>query len=198
MSEAKEEKRCSRCRKTKPRTNTYFSKNKRSPDGFCLWCKKCQKEYRDRRILHTNSNAPKTYELHSLECACKECEKRNERIYKNQQGRGKADVTETLGIQSWNQVDSVLREMAELQSDINKETTVCEKRVSMIREYSKEVIEPWLVHQIVLQATLQNFLRKDGRKRLVGRYRFGIINFFRGRLKIKLNLNLAKQQRGKP
>ena len=198
MSEAKEEKRCSRCKKTKPRTNAYFSKNKRTLDGFCPWCKKCQKEYRDERMLYTNPNTPKTYELHSLECTCKECEKRNERIYKNQRGRGKAAVTETLGIQDWNQVDSVLREMAELQSDINKEMTVCEKRASMIKKYSDEVIEPWLVHQIALQTMLQNFLRKNSKKRIVGRYRFGVINFFRGRLKIKLNLKLAKRQRGKP
>ncbi len=198
------EKKCIRCKKSKALNLTNFAKNKRSPDGFCSWCKECQKIYRSRGILDTNhkkkpdSNTPKTYELHDLSCTCKECQKRNEQIYKNQQRRGKADAVKTLGIQNWNQVDSILREMAELQSCINEERALCEKRVSMIRKYSDETIEPLLFHQIALQTMLQNFLRKNERKKLIRSYRFGSINFFRGRLKIQLNVDLAKQRRGKP
>lgn len=136
---SEKEKRCSRCKKLKPRTGAYFSKNKRSPDGFCSWCKECQKTYRSKR------NLPKTYELHRLDCTCKKCEKRNEQIYKNQQGRGRADVAEIRGIQDLNQVDSVLREMAVLQNGINEEMAAYERRVSMIKEYSDEAIDPGLL-----------------------------------------------------
>jgi hypothetical protein len=68
----------------------------------------------------------------------------------------------------------------------------------MIRKYSDEVIEPHLAHQINLQTMLQNFLKKDGRKRLIRKYNFGVIKLFRGRLKIQLDADLAKQKMGMP
>jgi hypothetical protein len=198
------EKQCGRCKKTKARNNINFAKNKRSPDGFCSWCKDCQKIYRSGSVLDTihkkdrNPTIPKIYELHDLNCNCKKCERKNEQIYKNQQGRGKADVAEVRGIENWNQIGSILRELAELQSGINEEEANYEKRVSMIRKYSNEVIEPYLAHQINLQTMLQNFLRKDGRKRLIRKYDFGIIKLFRGQLKIQLDADLAKQKMEKP
>ncbi len=198
------EKKCTRCKKIKVASSANFAKNKRYPDGFCLWCKECQKVYRARGVvdaIHKNSrnlNIPKIYELHDLNGNCKKCERRNEQIYKNQQGRGRADVAGVRGIENWNQVGSVLRELAELQSGINKEEANYEKRFSMIKKYSDEVIEPYLARQTNLQTMLQNFLRKDGRKRLIRKYDFGVIKLFRGRLKIQLDADLAKQRMGKP
>jgi len=201
-------KRCSRCKKTKPRTSTYFSKNKHYPDGFSLSCKVCQKEYRcgleldsgyrDGPEKKTRRNIPETYGLHGLECTCKKCKKMKKQIYKNQQGRGKANGAEVLGIQDWSQADSVLREMAELQSCISEEEVMCEKRISMIRKYSEEAIIPWLAHRVALQIMLRDFLRKDGGKNFVCRRRFGVIEFSRCQLKIKLNLSLAKRRMGLP
>jgi hypothetical protein len=188
------EKKCNKCGKVKPRE--AFSKNKNMPDGRCAWCKDCQKDYYDNRSSRPSTT--KSYELHDLKCECEECEKRKVRIDKSRQGRGKADLAEVRGIENWNQVGSVLRELAELQSGINEEEVNYEKRVSMIRKYSDEVIEPHLAHQINLQTMLQNFLKKDGRKRLIRKYNFGVIKLFRGRLKIQLDADLAKQKMGMP
>ncbi len=162
-------KRCSKCKKRKLRS--CFTKSKDRPDGLADQCKECKREY--------------------------------EREYKRIYRKGKVDVTKkqvapTAGIDSLDQIDSVLREMAELQAGIDQEKATCEKRISLVREYTNETIEPWLSHQTALQALLLDFLKRNGEKTLTRKYRFGTICFSRGRLKIYLNVNLAKQNTEKP
>jgi hypothetical protein len=196
------EKKCRQCGEIKPRDAFY--KNKNSADGLTLYCGAClkikQAKYRKRYTKngYVSLSDSRTYELHNLQCTCEKCEKRNRGIYENQQGKGESGVAEILGIHSWKQVDSVVREMAELQSGIDDEGANCEKRISLIKKYSDELIEPLLTHQIALQSMLLNFLKKDGRKRLIRKYDFGVIKLFDGQLKIQLDVGLAKQRMGKP
>jgi hypothetical protein len=190
------EKKCKKCGKVKPRE--AFSKDKKSPSGLAAYCKSCQKIYQADYKKRGSLPISKAYELHDLECTCKKCEKRSKQIYKNKLTQKNVIEAERLGIQNWNQIDSVLREMAELQSRINEEEVNCETRISLIKKYSEEIIDPWIAHQIALQIMLQNFLRKDGRKRLIRKYRFGRIRFFRGQLKIQFDIDLAKQRMEKP
>ncbi|MFZ0035633.1 MAG: hypothetical protein WAK60_11685 [Sedimentisphaerales bacterium] len=189
-------KKCKKCGGKKP--HKAFSKNKKSPDGLVAYCKSCMKIYQAGYKKRGSLPISKTCELHDLECTCKKCEKRSKQIYKNKLTQKNVIEAERLGIQSWNQIDSVLQEMAELQSRINDEEANCEERISLIKKYSEEIIDPWIAHQITLQIMLQNFLRKDGRKRLIRKYCFGTIKLFRGQLKIQFNVDLAKQRMGKP
>jgi len=123
--------------------------------------------------------APKTYELHGLECT------------------GNV-APENLGIQDWSQIDSALREMAELRYTVNKEKAACEKRISLIKNYTAETITPRVLHLKTLYSMLQNFLNRSGGGKHISNYRFGSIHFLDGQLKIRLNLGLAKQRMGKP
>jgi len=110
----------------------------------------------------------------------------------------KKQVAPTAGIDNLDQFDSVLREMAELQAGIDQEKSACENRISLVKEYTDEVIEPWLNHQTALQTMLLGFLKGNGKKTLTRKYRFGTIHFSHGRLKIRLNVDLARQQIEKP
>lgn len=102
------------------------------------------------------------------------------------------------GIESESQLDSVMREMAELQACINNEEALCQHRIFLVQKYSNEMIEPHLTRQMFLQTLLQSFFEKVGRKNFAHKYRFGEIRLVRGKLKIKLNADLAKQRMGKP
>lgn len=45
-------KQCQRCKKTKPATNEYFSRDKARRDGFQFICKVCNSEYRAANMTH--------------------------------------------------------------------------------------------------------------------------------------------------
>jgi len=101
-------------------------------------------------------------------------------------------------IENENQIDSVIREMAELQANIDHEKASCQHRISLIQKYTGEITEPYVLHQTFLQSTLLSFLKKQGGKRFFRRYRFGAVSYSRGKLEIELNVELARQRMGKP
>lgn len=168
-------KRCSKCKKIK--LSSYFTQSKDKPDGLADQCKECKREYE------------RNY-------------KREWRRIRRQKGivekPGIKTIAPATGIESLDQIDSVIRELAELQTGINYEKLTCKKRIDMVREYTKETIEPWLAHQIVLRTMLLDFLKKNGEKTLTRKYRFGSLQFSRGKLKLRLNTDLAKQRIEKP
>ncbi len=103
-------------------------------------------------------------------------------------------------IEASNQIDSVLRELAELQFQINTENTACEKRIELIKGYTQEIIEPYQLHQTTLRVMLEEFCKKTwGKtKTVVKPFRFGLFRYCRGRLEISLNAKLAGNRMGKP
>jgi hypothetical protein len=125
---------------------------------------------------------------------CKECQKS---LYKKPHI---AAQNSREGIDSWQQVDSVLREMAESQVVIDKEQAVCDKRIELIKKYSEETIEPYLTHKMALENMLKNFLRAElsGVKTATRKFSFGQIFWSKGKVKISLNTTLAKVRTGKP
>ena len=146
-----------------------FPKDKRSPDGLSYLCKDCKRAY--DTAYHKSRRA----------------------------GAGKVTNTRAAGIDSWNQIDSVLRELSETQYKINVETDLCEQRKKMVEQYSQEITEPLVGHQIGLQKMLIDFLKKNLIKaQKVRKYRFGSVCFMLGQLELKLNPALAGKLMGKP
>ncbi len=180
MSEAKERKKCSRCREIKPRTNAYFAKNKRSPDGFCSSCKVCRKKYR--------SGVELDYGYRDLYKE-KACESQRELPEKSK-----------VSIDSWSQVDSVVREIAEIQAAINAEQTTRERRIAQLEEYINEAIRPWRARQERLTDTLKEFFQKNhtNTTATTKKYRFGVVCYSEGHITFDLNTELARKKIGKP
>lgn len=165
-------KRCGKCGKVK--ASDDFHKSRSSKDGLGHVCKECYKAYYKDHKQHLKSTHKKRSDVDS----------QNSRA----------------GIDSWQQVDSVLREMAESQLVINHENTALEERINLIKSYSNEIIEPPLSHQMVLQTMLIMFLKKEllKTKNTTRKFPFGKIFWSNGKVKIKLNTELAKNRMGKP
>ena len=180
LSEVKEKKRCSRCRKLKPRASTCFAKNKRSPDGFCPSCKACQKKYR--------CGAELDYGYRDLHKG-KMCESQREPPERSK-----------VSIDSWSQVDSVVREMAEVQAAINTEQATHERQIAQLKEYVKKPASAWQARQEQLTDTLREFFKKNCTDTMATtqEYRFGTVGYFGGHVILDLNTELAKERIGKP
>ena len=154
-------------------------------------------------VLKTPKNTGKNKDVRNgLKSKCNACTSAYNREYRKQHKNVKEKMLHqsNQGIDSTNQVDSVLREMAELQHQINTENGLCEKRKKMIEDYTEELIEPLVVHQHKLRGMLNAFIKKawHGSKRKAGHYRFGSIRLHRGKLIVDLKPELAGRFRGKP
>lgn len=170
--------------------NNCYSKNDKMPEIKTKNCTKCGKAkplacfYKQKRSADGRGSI------------CKECHKT---LYRKNQG----DIDPPncrSGIDSWQQVDSVLRAMAESQIAIDKEQAVCDKRVGLIKKYSEETIEPHLTHKMGLENLLTNFLKEKlpGIKTTVRKFSFGQIFWRKGKITINLNTELADRRMGKP
>jgi hypothetical protein len=138
-----------------------------------------------------------------LHINCKDCKRQFENFYKKNRRIHLPEIdhqNSRSGIDSWQQVDSVLRTMAESQIEIDKERAVCDKRVELIKKYSEEAIEPYLAHKTGLEAMLANFLtmKLSGIKATVRKFLFGQIYWNKGKVTITLNTELANRRMGKP
>jgi hypothetical protein len=167
---AKNTKKCGKCKRIKLRS--CFTKDINQTDGLCSICKECKRRYEREYIKAAR-----------------------------QKRKGKFDIPtvgEATGIESESQIDSIIREIAELSANISQEKALCDHRISLIRKYTDENIEPLESHQIALQTMLLNFLKKQKIKRFFRGYRFGIVSFYRGKLKLNLFTDQAKQMLEKP
>jgi hypothetical protein len=108
------------------------------------------------------------------------------------------EVAPATGINNESQIDSVIREMAELQANIFHEKASCDYRISLLKKYTDEVIEPWASHMIALQVMLRDFFKKQKIRKFSREYSFGSLSFSRSGMKLSLNAELAKQRMGKP
>jgi len=135
-----------------------------------------------------------------LSYVCKDCMKLYARDYHQRRRLDGSLEPKDPGLKTWEQVDGVLREMAELQVIINTEQALCDKRVAMVRKYSADAIEPHRGHQMHLQRMLEDFMKKNCPKSIVTKrkFRVGSVSFCRGKAKVDLEITLADKMRGKP
>lgn len=103
-------------------------------------------------------------------------------------------------IETWEQVESIIREMAESQFKIQKEYAALEKRIALLKKYTNEMIESMLLHQINFQSMLKAFLKKTCPKgqAVTRRFDFGILRFYRGKLDVDLDAAYAGERMDKP
>lgn len=215
-------KRCTKCGGEKPVSEFY--KNKQAKDGLSLQCKGCAKSYYKGTVKTNKDIAKKPDTKRCSKCgrekpvsdftkncsskdgfysSCKDCKQQFERTYKKLYRKELHDIDSQNSravLDSWQQIDGVLREMAETQLTINNETESIEKRINTIKLQSDETIEPCVLHQIFLQAMLAVFLKKElsKDKRAVRQFQFGKILWNAGKVNIELNTEFAKERLGKP
>jgi len=187
-------KRCNKCKIAKPKSD--FGKNKHHKDGLDDYCKLCRKAYR-KAYFTKSSRQPnphtKTRSKTEWSRLIRDANKR----------RAQGEVVENLtakGIDSIEQVDSILRELSELQYKIDHENKLCDDRIKMLKGYTEILNEPDLCHQLSLYRILKNYLKKickNGSK-INKQFRFGAIQFSKGKLDLELRPKLANMAFDKP
>jgi len=210
-------KRCYTCGRIKPIEEFYV--NKRNKDGRDCYCKTCRKMYRKNhkteitveltekqcakcRIVKPCSDFYRSKERHDgLHSDCKKC--RNAAKVENYAKRlARTGKTNRNGIiiNTDEQVDHIIREMAELQLNINVEVNACKKRVSHFIQESARVLEPLRRRQQKLRIAIESFyMRTKTLSQFHSQsYRFGTIRIFRNELEIILDVRQAEKSQGMP
>jgi len=216
-------KRCSRCKKEKPLSE--FGKDTHAKDGLFCYCKPCLRAYNEEykktvSLSKINSKSKRCSRCglvkpaeqfiknmsspDGLASKCKECNREWHRLYKKvskerAEGKSVENIT-AKGIDSIEQVDSVLREMSELQFKINTERKLLSDRIKMLTEYTENIIESDLWHQYNLHNMLKEFLKRISKNGSMKKenFRFGLIKFSKGKLEYELRPVLAGELMGKP
>ena len=117
---------------------------------------------------------------------CKQCRKRYN------VGKEETDFNLT----TWEQAESALRTMAELQAAINTEEAACRDRIKMIKNYSAEAIEPWKANLNLLKTKIKSYVL--GLRFPYKKSKFGMLRVRDGKVIIKLNTSYATNHLEKP
>lgn len=153
-------------------------------------------------VTKTKDNTTKDKRVRNgFQSLCKNCKRAYDRVYRKLYREGKLGAHKSLaGIDSWNQVDSVLRELSELQYRINTENDLCQQRIDLIKEYSQEITDPYIAHQLGLRSMLDSFFKRNPGKLKTSKreYCFGTIVIRRGKRILSLEPELAGKKLGKP
>jgi len=183
------EKECRQCKEVKPAN--AFSQDRGNPDGLCRYCKDCKRVQLAAR-RNRNSAIPETKQCSlcgivkpaqefdkrcespdGLRGECKQCRNLNYRVLYILQ-RSKKDETSQRGIDiaNWEQADSVVREMAELQASINQERAICNGRIVKAKTDMAEAITASVCYQARLHIALEKFVTMSlaGYKKKRGNY----------------------------
>ncbi len=159
------------------------------------YCGKCR-TYKDA----TPENFYIDNKTGKLKSVCKECRRVYSRQYgKNHCGRIRRD--ELAGCENWQQAESFVRAIAELQNYINYETTKTDVRIETIQAETETVVGPVRATLDNLRLMLKKFIKDQAGKNkqeIIRKMRFGNIRYIRGKLDLQLNLNLAAKCSGKP
>jgi hypothetical protein len=208
-----QEKRCRHCGETKPAE--AFCKAGHSADGLGIYCKSClAAKYADRRV----NNLPKAkrcsgcglikastkFSRHrrspdGLQSECRECRRIKERIrFMIKAGRIKKE--DVFVISSWDQVESLIREMAETQCSINDAKAEYKKQVELLKQDFTDDILATTQRQIRLQLMIEAFARRNisELQNETRKFRFGVLVCEQRKFRIELDTDLARACLGKP
>ena len=210
-------KRCSQCKTVKPRD--AFHRDRYKSDGLTSACKLCIMNARGSRAMQT-PNIPSTKRC--LQCGqvkpwteyhrsrhraegiverCKECRAVERQVaYARKVARETVPPTRAPDLGSWEQVDSAVREMAELQAEINYVKMRAQEMIVRIRSETAEAIIGAGRQQARLHVMVARFIKLTRRDSapLHRMCRFGSVHFVRRNLDIRLDSDLAAQYKGKP
>jgi transposase-like protein len=156
------------------------------------------KKIKEKKCSGCGRIKPKGEFLRGRNNNCSECRRQYNRLYK--QSRKGEDARLQAGIETWDQVDSLMREMAESQYRIQKEYALLDKKIAILKKDTDGIIEPDLFHQINLRSMLMMFLKKalPPERAIHRKFDFGTLRFYRGKLNMDLDTDYAEQRMGKP
>jgi len=211
------QKRCRLCKEVKARES--FSKDLAKRDGLGSYCKECRRLKRetskklDRTLPEVKRCARcgqekkqqefygSKYHHDGLRNECKDCVRLDRRVYcavrkaqKEQKG------FHGPGIDTWEQVGAMLREMAELQIGVNREKQQHVKTVNVLKRDFANKLRPYLIKQSRFQLMIEYFIKTHRRecKRLHRQFRFGSVSFSRNTIDVQLNVAFAQERLGLP
>ena len=130
-----------------------------------------------------------------LSSRCKLCwTAYNVRLQGHKEPRGKPRI------ETWEQVEDMLRAMAETQLSIQTEEANFNIRISKIEEAFTETVEAWTCQLAGQQIMIADFLKRDSKpgKPVTRQCDFGKIFFGKGKIEIKLNPDVARERWGRP
>jgi len=209
-------KQCSKCHKIQ--LAGEFTKNNGNYDGLSSRCRECVKADRQAQIKRDKTipaekqccqcGFVKSYRdfdkkpeaSDGLHSCCKKCRNLNARVlYLMRQVDKKSPQKAFAGIDSWEQVEDVLRHMAELQIAINQERADCDWRIDTIKRQVAKTIKPIIVHQTRLHLMLESFLKKVRRTAgtIYEQFDFGSVRLCHGKLRVELNIAQTAKRLGK-
>lgn len=127
---------------------------------------------------------------------CKQCRKEK---YINSQNR-KVYSKKFGEVETWDQVESVIRELAEIEADNEDYLELLKRKTAIIKNDYEEATANGRAHGIGLRILLKNFLNNQlhKKKTITKVSRFGTVIYDGSNLTFKLNTKLARQCRGKP
>ena len=139
--------------------------------------------------------------LDGLQGMCKACAKVTKKTSweKSRAEIERAQKTKIM-VNTEEQAESLIREMAENQQAIDTEQTACKKRVASIIQETAQAIAPRRRHQLLMYTAIECFFKKtlDWSKTFSTAYRFGLVKYYRGKTEIELDTVLAGKLIGKP
>jgi len=210
-------KRCPRCKKIKP--IECFHKNKCRRDGRSDYCKECKKAFQQSRknivqsvplekqcsyckVIKPSNEFQRTKNRRDgLQGMCKECArvKKKSSFEKSRAEIERAQNTKIM-VNTEEQVENLIREMAENQYAMEVEQTACTKRVAQIMQESVRAIASRRRHQLSMYTVIECFFKKtlDWSKTFSTAYRFGLVKYYRGKTEIELDIILAGKLIGNP
>ena len=156
--------------------------------------KKCSKCGEDKPLSEFYTQGPD-----KIRPECKECARMAEWVRYHRKGgtlrpRG-------IGIDTFKQVQSVVRNLAELQAAVDTEIKRRDSLFSQIYADSAKVIEPWVLRQISLKFLIERYRQKHYGKAIevfTRRCVFGVVYFSKDGTEIKLDADKARERLGKP
>jgi len=215
-----EEKRCRRCGEVRPRTE--FIIDRHTTDGLQSNCRQCSRatdRERVRRRQQQKLNLPDTkrcsrcgrvkshtdFHVHrskpdGLRSHCKQCRMLERQVKYAVEQADKLAFQRGPGLESWEQVESAIREMAELQVLIDKQKTQCDATIEQVKADTARLVKPHVMHQARLESLIERFIKQTRRTcgKVERSFAFGSVCFVRNRLDLRLNSGLAKRMLGTP
>jgi hypothetical protein len=119
---------------------------------------------------------------------------------RNRKRKAEKDAAEAKHFKIFNlkQMDSVIREMAETQLRIDTELKVCQQRVARNVQESARILERRRRRLQHLKNAIECYFIREGRFKATEKFRFGSVQFYRGKVTADLDINKAKTSLGKP